>query len=74
MVKAVPVAAVEAAHDLRSEVDELVCLQVPASLGAVGHFYLDFAQTEDEEVFDLLDRARLEPATSAANAGRLRHE
>jgi putative phosphoribosyl transferase len=68
VVLAVPVAGVEAAHDLSPEVDELVCLQVPAGLGAVGQFYLDFAQTGDEEVTALLDRARLDFAAGARGA------
>jgi predicted phosphoribosyltransferase len=54
-------------------VDELVCLQVPTDLGAVGQFYLDFAQTSDEEVTALLDRSRAlerpEPAAAVVEGG-----
>jgi putative phosphoribosyl transferase len=61
IVLATPVAALEAAHDLSPEVDELVCLQVPTALGSVGQFYLDFAQTSDQEVTALLARPRSSP-------------
>ena len=36
----------------------LVCLMTPGSFDAVGSFYESFAQTTDEEVRDLLRRAR----------------
>ncbi|HET9316794.1 MAG TPA: phosphoribosyltransferase family protein [Vicinamibacteria bacterium] len=58
LVLAVPVAALRAAHELTTEVDELVCLQVPTDLVTVGRWYLDFRQMSDEEVKALLDRAR----------------
>jgi predicted phosphoribosyltransferase len=37
----------------------VVALQQPRSFGAVGAWYRDFAQTEDEEVRALLARSRL---------------
>jgi putative phosphoribosyl transferase len=61
IVLAVPVAAAETLHALRAEADEIVCLQSPESFGAIGEFYRDFSQTSDEEVIDLLDRARQHP-------------
>lgn len=57
LVLAVPVAPPETVDDLRREVDDLVCLSTPAMFGAVGAFYRDFRQVEDEEVRDLLERA-----------------
>jgi putative phosphoribosyl transferase len=39
-------------------VDELVCLETPSDLGAIGFWYRDFSQTSDEEVIELLERAR----------------
>ena len=57
VVLAVPVCPPETVRALRTEVDELVCLQAPASFSAVGQFYLDFRQTSDEEVARLLDAA-----------------
>lgn len=58
LVLAVPVCAAETAERLRSEVDDFVCLQEPPELGAIGFWYRAFDQTSDEEVVDLLDRAR----------------
>jgi len=39
-------------------VDDLVCLETPSDLGAIGFWYRDFSQTSDEEVIELLERAR----------------
>lgn len=70
LVLAVPVAAPEAAAMLRAEVDELVCLEMPAPLGAIGAAYLDFRQVEDDEVRDLLARAAsFAPAAPASASG-----
>lgn len=57
LVLAVPVAPPEAVERLAKEVDEIVCLETPFDLGAIGYFYADFRQTPDEEVIDLLKRA-----------------
>lgn len=58
IVVAVPVAPPETAHRFRTRVDELVCLETPASFEAVGYWYVDFAQVEDDEVVRILERAR----------------
>jgi putative phosphoribosyl transferase len=58
LVLAVPVAPPDTIERLRPEVDEAVCLLTPASLGAIGSFYRDFRQLDDEEVIALLERAR----------------
>jgi hypothetical protein len=34
--------------------DEVVCLLVPAYLYAIGQFFLDFEQVDDQEVMDIL--------------------
>ncbi|WPC07094.1 phosphoribosyltransferase family protein [Pseudomonas benzenivorans] len=57
IIIAVPVAAAESAAQLRGQVDELVCPCEPLMLMAIGHWYVDFGQTPDEEVVDLLHRA-----------------
>ncbi|KNB53139.1 alpha/beta family hydrolase [Streptomyces caatingaensis] len=56
VVLAVPVASPDAAGELRGEADELVCLSTPTGFSAVGEWYRDFSQTEDEEVVALLGR------------------
>ncbi|HUL02156.1 MAG TPA: phosphoribosyltransferase family protein [Gemmatimonadales bacterium] len=63
LVVAVPVGSREACAALRAEADELVCLHAPEDFGAVGAYYEDFSQTEDEEVQRLLrDSATATPA------------
>jgi predicted phosphoribosyltransferase len=58
LVVAVPVAARQTCEQLRAEVDELVCADTPDPFHAVGLWYDDFTQTSDDEVRDLLARAR----------------
>ena len=58
LVLAVPVAPRETIEALRAECDELVCLLTPEPFHAVGLHYADFAQTEDEEVTNLLQEAQ----------------
>jgi putative phosphoribosyl transferase len=57
IVVAVPVAPRVTCDELRSEVDELVCLQTPEFLFGISAWYEDFAQTSDDEVRELLERA-----------------
>ncbi|WP_448107216.1 phosphoribosyltransferase [Pseudomonas azerbaijanoccidentalis] len=57
IVVAVPVAPIETAEALRSEVDELVCPLMPDWMMSIGYWYTDFSQTSDSEVMDLLQRA-----------------
>lgn len=54
IILAVPVAPPESVEELRPLVDELIVLDTPAWFGAVGQFYQNFAQVEDEEVQKLL--------------------
>jgi putative phosphoribosyl transferase len=54
VVLAVPVAPPETLHELESVADEVVCLDAPQWFQAVGVHYVDFAQTTDQEVVDLL--------------------
>ena len=58
LVLAAPVCAAQTAELLGPEVDELICLEAPADLGAIGFWYRDFSQTSDEEVIELLESAR----------------
>ena len=54
LVCAVPVSSPEALDMVRPLADEVLCLQAPADFRAVGQFYRDFAQVEDDEVVALL--------------------
>jgi putative phosphoribosyl transferase len=58
LVFAVPVAATDSIERLGDQVDEIVCAQSIADLRSIGEWYVDFAQTSDDEVTALLDRAR----------------
>ncbi len=63
IIVAVPVAPASTADLIRSEADELVALDIPADgeyLGAVGAYYDDFQQVEDEEVISLINRCEQE--------------
>ena len=57
LVLAVPVAPIETCERFRLVVDELVYLETPDPFTAVGYWYVDFAQVEDEEVIQTLARA-----------------
>jgi predicted phosphoribosyltransferase len=66
IVVAVPVGAAETCAELQEEADEAVCARTPEPFYAVGLWYEDFAQTTDEEVHELLQRATEEPAHPGA--------
>jgi putative phosphoribosyl transferase len=57
LVLATPVAAEDTIAALRALADEVVCLEAPADLGAIGFHYADFHQLSDDEVTALLSRA-----------------
>jgi len=54
LVCAVPVAAPESLEAVRPFADEVVCLDAPDGFFAVGQFYREFNQVEDDEVVRLL--------------------
>ena len=56
-VVATPTIARDALELLRRRVDEVVAVLVPETFRGVGEWYLDFSQTSDEEVRDLLQQA-----------------
>ncbi|NWL18792.1 phosphoribosyltransferase [Pseudomonas umsongensis] len=57
IVVAVPVAPRETVEDLSMQVDEVICPLIPEWMMSIGYWYLDFSQTSDEEVIDLMQRA-----------------
>lgn len=59
IIVAVPVGPLNTIKELKSLADEVVCLATPEDFDAVGFYYTDFRQIEDEEVCDLLKNARL---------------
>jgi predicted phosphoribosyltransferase len=54
LVCAVPVAAPDSLELVRPYADEVVCLEAPPEFYAVGQFYREFGQVEDERVVELL--------------------
>jgi putative phosphoribosyl transferase len=70
LVLAAPVAPGHTIEALRPEVDEIVCLATPAQFFAIGQFYADFRQLDDEDVVALLDRAHQRSATPLTSSGK----
>ena len=67
VILAVPVAAPQSAQELRRHADEVVCVEEPAELWAVGYWYEDFRPTTDEEVAALLARYGEPPRPQTAS-------
>ncbi|HEX6535278.1 MAG TPA: phosphoribosyltransferase [Gemmatimonadaceae bacterium] len=61
IVVAVPTAARETCEELGALVDDIVCAMTPEPFEAVGLWYVNFEQTTDEEVRELLDLAAHAP-------------
>ncbi|TXK35267.1 phosphoribosyltransferase [Nonomuraea sp. C10] len=57
VILAVPVGPPETIESLRADADEVICLETPADLFAIGFWYRDFTQTTDDEVIELLGRS-----------------
>jgi putative phosphoribosyl transferase len=55
VILAVPVAPAEGVRNLSREADKVVCLETPEPFYAVGQWYRDFPQTDDDEVVQLLE-------------------
>lgn len=58
IIVAIPVAEKFMCENMRALVDGFVCPMQPVFFNAVGSWYEDFSQTEDEEVYSLLKQAR----------------
>jgi len=54
LIVAVPTAPIETCQELRKTADEVICPMTPEPFHAVGGSYIDFRQTTDQEVRDLL--------------------
>jgi len=67
IIVAVPVAPPDTLRRLRSACDEVVCLLAPEYFNAIGAFYHEFDQVEDEEVVRLLREFR--PVRHRQDAG-----
>ena len=72
IIVAVPVGAAETCAELAALADQVVCAETPEPFWAVGNWYDDFSQTTDEEVSELLERARRDGEEREADRSRLR--
>ncbi len=54
LIAALPVGSEETVRRLASDTDEMVCLRTPPFFAAVGQFYVQFDQLEDEDVVEIL--------------------
>ena len=54
LIVATPVGAPGRLAEIRRRCDDLVCLHAPEDFWAIGQFYEDFEQVEDEEALELL--------------------
>jgi putative phosphoribosyl transferase len=59
LICAVPVAARDSLARVRPLADDVVCLSAPPDFHAVGQYYENFAQIEDDEVIATLNQARV---------------
>lgn len=57
VVLAVPVGPRDINNRIGPVADEVICLRTPVGFSSVGQAYVDFRQTTDQEVVDLLERA-----------------
>ena len=64
MIVAVPVASPDRLRKVRRRCDEVICLLAPSNFRAIGQFYEDFTQVEDEYAMELLRAAA--PVQSSA--------
>jgi putative phosphoribosyl transferase len=64
IVLAVPVCPPDTARRLASIADDVICVETPTGMGAIGSWYADFAQTSDDEVITLLQAVRSRTHTS----------
>jgi len=54
VIVAVPVASPDRLAEVRRWCDDVVCLLAPEEFWAIGRFYEDFTQVEDEQVLEIL--------------------
>jgi putative phosphoribosyl transferase len=61
VVIAVPVGAAQTCGELGTVADEVICARTPEPFSAVGQWYLNFEQTDDDEVRELLQKSTATP-------------
>jgi putative phosphoribosyl transferase len=73
LIVAVPVASPETCDEIRTEVDEIVCVLTPPAFRGVARWYESFLQITDEEIRELLGRTmrRAQPGGKGSGARAL---
>ena len=71
VVVATPVAPPDTVDALRREANDVVCLETPDYLGAIGMFYRDFRPVSDAEVSSILERMSVKALGANAVDNRL---
>lgn len=61
LICAVPVAPPDTLKKVAAMADEVICLEAPEYFQAVGQFYRNFSQIEDEEVIEILQDSTKNP-------------
>ena len=56
LIAALPVGPADTIRELAKDADEVIVLRVPPFFAAIGQFYLDFSQVQDEEVMEILKK------------------
>ncbi len=59
LLAAMPVGPEDTLRELARDADEMICLRSPALFAAVGQFYEQFPQVEDEEFLAILEEEYL---------------
>ena len=63
---AVPVGPPSTIEELKKQAENVVCPYTPEYFQAIGQFYVDFEQTTDEEVIQLLKKSKQKKPTNQA--------
>ena len=56
LIAALPVGPDDTLARLAKEADETICLRVPPYFGALGRFYDDFSQVDNEKIIEILEQ------------------
>lgn len=74
VVLAVPVAPTDTLETLRGIADEVIAIETPAWLVAIGEHYEDFSQTSDDEIASLLAQATSRERVRSLSCRDRKHE
>ncbi|NLK71426.1 MAG: phosphoribosyltransferase, partial [Clostridiales bacterium] len=58
VIVAIPVSPSITLYVLKSYVDEIICLQIPEPFYSIGTYYNNFAEIDDDEINDLINKLK----------------